>query len=130
MWKIVNSPIVIAIIVIASLFVLKASIKPMLATEIRGVYKEITAVIEDSASDAEKSKAIQKLVQEIGAQVKEGFSVAFKTPEEKENATVVFVETKKLIKIKNIKLRPAGRQNLKIQIITCLGIHLCSYAYF
>lgn len=79
MWNKINSPIVITIIAVASLFVLRMAMKPKLASEIRGVYEELNAIIEDSASDAEKSKAIQNFTQEIGTQIREGFAAGFKS---------------------------------------------------
>ena len=79
MWNKINSPIVITIIAVASLFVLRMTMKPKLASEIRGVYEELNAIIEDSASDAEKSKAIQNFTQEIGTQIREGFAAGFKS---------------------------------------------------
>ena len=87
MWKIVNSPIVIAVIVIVSLFAFRFSMKPKLATEIRGVYKEFNTILKDGASDAEKNKAIQKFAQEMATQIKAGFSAGFKS-KEKDNSLV------------------------------------------
>ncbi|MCK5578963.1 MAG: hypothetical protein KAI63_05520 [Planctomycetes bacterium] len=104
MWKTINSPIVIAIIIIASLFILKSQMKPTLATEIRGVYKELNAILKDGATDAEKNKAIQKFAQEIAKQIKEGFSAGFKSGEDKkEDKDKIYIETKKKIKINGIK---------------------------
>lgn len=99
MWKKINSPIVITIIAIAAVFVFKATMKPKLASEIRGAYEELNAIIEDSASDAEKSKAIQTFAQEIATQIREGFAGGFK----KENKDKMYVATKQKINISGIK---------------------------
>ena len=104
MWNKINSPIVITIIAIASVFVLKATMKPKLASEIRGAYEELNAIIEDSASDAEKSKAIQNFVQEIGTQIRNGFAAGFKSNDsQKENKDKIYVATKGKINISGIK---------------------------
>lgn len=120
MWKKINSPIVITIIAIASLFVFKATMKPKLASEIRGAYNELTAILEEGASDMEKNKAIQKLAQEIGTQISEGFSVGFESKDtEKENKDKIYVETKNKIEIRGIKFVEAkwsGRETFIFQI--------------
>jgi hypothetical protein len=120
MWKTINSPIVIAVIIIVSLFVLKSQTKPTLATEVRGVYKEITDIIEDGASDAEKTKAIQKFTQEIAAQVREGFSAGFKSKEKNmEDKDKVYLDSKKKIKIhgiKSVKPKWPGRDSFIFRI--------------
>lgn len=120
MWNKINSPIVITIIAIASLFVFKATMKPKLASEIRGVYKELTAILEEGASDAEKNKAIQEFAQEIATQIREGFSSGFESNDtEKENKDKVYLETKDKIEIRGIKFVEAkwsGREGFIFQI--------------
>lgn len=120
MWKKINSPIVITIIAIASLFVFKATMKPKLANEIRGAYNELTAILEEGASDMEKNKAIQKLAQEIGTQISEGFSIGFESKDtEKENKDKIYLETKNKIEIRGIKFVEAkwrGREAFIFQI--------------
>lgn len=101
MWKKINSPIVITAIVIVSLFIFSVSMKGRLASEIRNAYEELNEIIEDSASDAEKTKAIQEFTQEIGTQIRAGFSAGFES--NKKKPTETFLETKKNIEIKNIK---------------------------
>ena len=104
MWKAINSPIVIAMIAIAALFVLKATMKPKLASEIRGVYKELNAIIEDGASDAEKSKAIKDFAQEIATQLREGFSAGFKSTDSPiASEEKLYITTKQKIVISGIK---------------------------
>jgi hypothetical protein len=105
MWKTINSPIVITIIVIAALFALKATMKPRLASEIRGVYEELNAIVKDGATDAKKSKAIQLFAQEISAQLREGFSSGFKsTDPKKEDRDKVYLAAKQKIAISSVKI--------------------------
>lgn len=75
MWQRINSPIVIAVIAISALFAFRTSIKPHWAGEIRGVYEELIAIVEDGASDTEKTKALQQFTQGIATQIREGFQV-------------------------------------------------------
>ncbi|MGA2915251.1 MAG: hypothetical protein ABSE89_04425 [Sedimentisphaerales bacterium] len=104
MWKIINSPIVITIIAIAALFILRATTKPKLASEIRGAYTELNAIIEDGGSDAEKNKAIQKFAQEIATQIREGFSEGFRSNNpQKDDKDKVYLATKQKINISDIK---------------------------
>ena len=91
--------------------------KPKLATEIRGAYKELNNILQEGTSDAEKNKAIQKFAQEIATQIKEGFSAGFKSNEKdnKENPDAIFLKAKKNIEIKNIKyIEPkwSGNENI------------------
>ncbi len=116
MWNKINSPIVITIIAVASLFVLRATMKPKLASEIRGAYEELNAILEDGASDAHKTKAIQTFAQEISTQMRAGFK-----SDDAKNAseTKVYLETKNKIKIDNIKFVKAkwpGREAFIFQI--------------
>ncbi len=104
MWKQLNSPIVITAMAIAAIFVLKATSKPRLAQEIRGVYQELNDIVQDGASDAQKSQAIQKFAQEIGKQIREGFSSGFTKPDsQREDTDKTFLETKAKIEIKGFK---------------------------
>lgn len=127
MWKTVNSPIVITIIAIAALFVLKATMKPRLASEIRGVYEELSAIVNDGASDAKKSKAIQTFVQEISAQVRDGFSTGFKsTDPKKEDRDKVYLAAKQKIGISSVKIVNAewpGRE--KVLFVVTNGSDRC-----
>ena len=99
MWKKINSPIVITIIVLLAVLVSKATRKPKLASEIRGAYEELSAIVEDGASDAEKSKAIQEFVQEIATQLRQGFSEGFG----KDSEDKMYVATKDKVNILGIK---------------------------
>lgn len=103
MWEKINSPILIAVIVIVAMFILQNSRKPELASEIRGVYEEINAILEDGASDAEKSKAIQEFVTEIGSQVREGFQAGFTSAEGEDNPLKEFLDAKSDVKIEEFK---------------------------
>ncbi len=122
MWNKINSPIVICLIVIVALLAFRASIKPKLATEIRGMYEELMTIAEEGANDAEKNKAIQKFAQEISKQIKMGFAQGFKS--DTGNKTTIdkdlqFIELKKKIKISDIKFVPAkwqGREQFIFKI--------------
>jgi hypothetical protein len=104
MWNKINSPIVITIIAIVSLFVLQRTNKLKLAAEVRGVYEELTGIIEDGSSDAQKSKAIQQFAQEIAAQMRAGFSAGMKSSNPKSmDKDKQFIETKKQIEVSGIK---------------------------
>jgi hypothetical protein len=106
MWEKVNSPIFVAIVVIIALFILQNSRKPELASEIRGVYDEINSILEDGASDAEKSKAIQEFAAEIGSQIREGFKAGFQSPngeDAEEDPLKMFLDTKSEVRIEQFK---------------------------
>lgn len=130
MWNKINSPIVITIIAIASLFVLRATVQPKLATEIRGAYNELAAILEDAANDAEKNKAIRNFAQEIATQIQEGFSAGFISNDaEKEDEDKVYLETKNKIEIRGIKFVKAkwsGREGFIFQIKNNSAKHITS----
>ena len=110
----VNSPIVVAIVVIASAFVLVNSAKPTGAQEIRGVYDELTKIMEES-SEGEKKLVVQNFITELGSQISEGFSAAFEGNKEEEKQELrELLDTKKKVKIVNIKQIQSqwpGREN-------------------
>jgi len=97
MWSKINSPIVITIIAIVSVFALKITTKPKLVTEVRGVFEELNTIIEDSASDAEKNKAVRKFAQEIATQIREGFSVGMKKTDSKEKNYIATYSDKRSV---------------------------------
>ena len=102
--KILNSPILITILVIIAAFVLKSQIKTGLASEIRGVYDEIISIAEDASSDAQKTKAIQDFAEQIGTQVRSGFSIGFSSKNgEIKDKDAVFLEAKKKIQVTDVK---------------------------
>jgi hypothetical protein len=104
MWKYLNSPIVITLIAIAALFIFAGTMKPRLATEIRAAYEELNKIIQDGASDAEKTKAIQQFAKEMATQMRTGFSEGFKSEGNlKEDEMKIFADTKSKIVISNIK---------------------------
>ena len=113
-WKFSNSPIVVAIVLIASAFVLVKSANPKGAQEIRGVYDELTKIMEES-SEGEKKLVVQNFIAELGSQISEGFSAAFKGNKEEEKRKLrEFVDTRKKIRvidIKRIKSQWPGREN-------------------
>jgi len=100
MWNKMNSPIVIATLAIASLFVLRLTWKPRLASEIRGAYQELMHILEESASDMEKNEAIRRFVQEMAAQAREGFAQGFG---QDKNEDKVYLDTRSNIQIKGLK---------------------------
>ncbi len=110
----VNSPIVVAIVVIVSAFVLVNSTRPTGAQEIRGVYDELTKIMEES-SEGEKKLVVQNFITELGSQIREGFSAAFEGNKEEEKQKLrEFLDTKKKVRIVNIKRIQSqwpGREN-------------------
>jgi hypothetical protein len=116
MWKTINSPIVITIIAIVAVFILRATTKPKLASEIRGAYKELNAIIEDGGSDAEKNKAVQKFAQEMATQIREGFAEGFKSNNpQKDNKNKVYLAAKQEINISDINfVETASPTNEKV----------------
>jgi hypothetical protein len=111
MWKTINSPIVIACIAIAALFIFRATVKPRLATEIRAAYEELNSIVKDGASDAEKSKAIQQFAQEIATQMRAGFSTGFSASSSQDNQRKekdkLYAKTKEKLSISGVKTVPA-----------------------
>ena len=112
MWEKINSPIIVAVVVIIALFVLKNMEKPTLATEMRGAYEEFNAILEDSSSDAEKTKAIQQFATEVGTQIREGFQAGFSNPVGEDGKPIpskdkLFLEAKTHIVISEFKFVPA-----------------------
>jgi|GEM_PF-2107696 len=105
--KILNSPLFIAILAIAALFILKAQIKPTLANEIRGAYDELIAIAEEAGSDAEKTKAIQDFSKQIASQLKTGFSAGFSSGKEEESREQKFLKAKRQVEISGIKEVPS-----------------------
>ena len=71
MWKIINSPIVIATLVVASLIAYDHFRKNTTASEIRGVYEEVLSISEDAKTDLEKKKIIESFVRESVKQVRD-----------------------------------------------------------
>ena len=102
MWKTLNSPFVILVIVIIAVFAFKATTKPKLADEIRGAYKELNAVIQDSATDAEKSKAVRAFAQEMATQIREGFAAGLESSK-KDDEYKAYIDTRDKIKISDIR---------------------------
>ena len=112
MWKMINSPIVITIIAIITVFVLRGMTKPKLASEIRGAYEELVSIVEDGASDAEKSMAIKEFAEEISKQFREGFSAGLGSGNNQKNdKDKIFVATKQKVQISDIKYVKSKWQN-------------------
>lgn len=103
MWKTINSPIVIAVIAIAALLLLNASQRGP-ASEISATYDEINRILEDGASDAEKTKAIRMFATEMATQIREGFSQGWSAGSpDKQDEDALFLETKRKIEVKTVK---------------------------
>jgi len=125
--KIINSPIVVAIFVVASLFILKAQTKPKVANEIRSAYEELMAIAEEAGTDGEKTKAIQSFAEEIGTQLREGFQAGFKSPdkEKKESREAKFLRTREsllLSEAKEIKSSSSNSQQFLFTITNNLDL--------
>ena len=115
MTKIINTPIFIALFVVASLFILKAQTKPKMASEIRGAYNELISIAEEAGTDGEKSKAIQAFAEEIATQIREGFKAGFDSPEKdkKESAEEKFLRLKSQIALSEPEITPSSQKNLQ-----------------
>jgi hypothetical protein len=119
--KIINSPIVVAIFVVVSLFILKAQIKPKVASEIRCAYDELMSIAEEAGSDGEKTKAIQSFAEEIATQIRAGFQAGFTSPEKdkKESREEKFLRTKELVFLSEPEITKSSQkstQNFMYQI--------------
>ena len=101
MWKIVNSPIVIAAILILAFFSYTHFSKGTRASEIRSAYEELLAITEDAKHDLEKKELIKGFVVEAGDQIKEAFSL-FNNDEDRQKEAEenkIYFETKKLVEV-------------------------------
>lgn len=74
MWKFINSPIIIVVIIIISIISYDHFRKNSSAGEIRGIYNELLSISEDATGDLEKKKVISSFVKEAGKQIQDGFS--------------------------------------------------------
>jgi hypothetical protein len=137
--KIINSPIVIAIFAVVSLFILRAQTKPKLASEIRGAYEELINIAEEAGSDGEKSKAIQAFAEEISTQLREGFQAGFKSPEQekKESREEKYLRMKELVVLSvptTVKSAQKNTQTFMYQIINNADIPIkqvkINYEYY
>jgi len=59
MWRILNSPIVIAILIVIALFSYDQLKKNKAANEIRAVYEELISISEDAKDDLERKKLVE-----------------------------------------------------------------------
>ena len=101
MWKIINSPIVIAFILITAFFSYNQLRRYTAADEIRSVYDELISITEGAKNDIEKKKLVEEFVKEVGHQIKEGFG-SFDSGEDKEKKAREnkhYFEVRKLVKI-------------------------------
>lgn len=118
MQKLINSPIVIAALVIFAAFILQSQTKSHLGAEIRGAYEELIAIAEDASSDTEKTKAIQSFAEQIATQIREGFSAGFSKPtkeDAEESDEARFLRVKRAVEVTGVKETPSpyeGRQSV------------------
>lgn len=116
--KLINSPIVIAVIVIIAAFVLKAQTKPHLASEIRGAYDEIIRIAEEAGADAEKTEAIREFSEQIASQLKAGFSSGFSSGDT-ESREAKFLRARQdvsIAEVREIQSEWNGRQTVLFKI--------------
>lgn len=117
MHKIINSPIAITLIVIVAAFVLAKQNKAHLAGEIQATYDTIIAIAADATSDAEKTKAVQDLAEQLANQIKVGFSSGWNNNEESDEKPS-YLEVRKQIKIENLKEIPTQWETRQSVILT------------
>lgn len=101
MWKILNSPIVIAVILILAFFSYSQFTKNTTASTMRSAYDELLAITEDARDDLEKKELIKGFVVEAGDQIREAFSF-FNSEEDREKEAEenrVYFETKNLVEV-------------------------------
>lgn len=117
-----NSPLFIAILVIAALFILRETQQPRIASEVEAVYDEIVEIVEDGGSDLEKTKALQTFAQEIAAQLKTGFSAGFSSDgtdkEKKESREAKFLRIREQLILSAPKEIAASRNTTQEFIYT------------
>ncbi len=115
--KIINSPIAITLIVILAAFVLAKQNKAHLAGEIQATYDTLVAIAADATSDAEKTKAVQDLAEQLANQIKVGFSSGWNNNDESDKK-FSFLEVRKQIKIENLKEIPTQWETRQSVIFT------------
>jgi len=130
MWKFVNSPIVITIVLIAAIISYDQLRKNSSASEIRAVYEEVLAISEDATGDLEKKKVISSFVKEASKQMRQGFSSfgndVRKNKQAKENKH--YFEVKKQIQITKPKVMETKKYN-KIQKVVIYQVKNNSSEY-
>ena len=119
MWKIINSPIVIAIVIILSFITYDHFRKNSGASEMRGLYNELLSISEDATGDLEKKKIISSFVKEASKQMREGFSSfgndEHKNKQAKENKH--YFEVKKQIQITKPKVMETKRYSKTQKVV-------------
>lgn len=107
--KIINSPFVIALLVIIAAFILKSQSKPALASEIEGAYDALISIAEDLQTDTGKTKVVQDLSEQVALQIKNGLTSGFTsttsglTSADKENPSKLFLRVKNNIHVLDVK---------------------------
>jgi len=129
MWEKINSPIVVAVIVLVALFGFQKMEKPTFATELRGAYEELIAIAKDGKSDAEKTKAVQDFASEIFGQVREGISEGMGGDGDGkvDDRDQLFLDDRKLVVVEEFKFVPSkwdGRQSYIYRITNNSDKHL------
>jgi hypothetical protein len=107
MWKTLNSPICITVVVLAALFSYQYFKKDPVTIGIRSIYNEILSIGEDAKDDLEMKKLIEAFLKEAGKQIKSGISSSFNTDankKEEAEKNKLYFETKSLIKISSPKV--------------------------
>jgi hypothetical protein len=106
MWKILNSPLVITVILLLAFISYNNYAQNSAASEIRAAYGELLAIAEDAKNDLEKKELIKGLVVEAGEQIKEAFSF-FDNEEDRQREAAentMYFETKKLVEVTSPKI--------------------------
>jgi len=97
MWKTINSPIIITLVLLIALASYNQFRKNTAASELRAVYEELISISEDAKDDLARKKLIEGVVKEAAKQIKEGFS-SFSSDEDKKKKAE---ENKRFFKTKN-----------------------------
>ncbi len=130
MWRILNSPIVIVILIVIALFSYDQLKKNKAASEIRAVYEELISISEDAKDDLERKKLIEGFVKEAGEQIRDGFGF-FDNEEDKRiqaEENKLFFETKKIVEISSPKIIE-NKQFSKIQKLVIYQVKNASQEY-
>lgn len=104
-WKALNSPFVITLLILVSAFAALQVRKNVVAGEIRGVYDELMEILAES-SDADRQMVVRDFVQELSGEVIGGFKDAFQSDSNEEKE-----ELKKMIDLRR-HLRTSNPTNV------------------
>ena len=106
MWKTLNSPIIIAALVLVAIFTYDQLREDSASSEIREIYEELVSIGEDAKDDLERKKIIQGFVKEAGKQLSEGLGSLNSEAKKKEKAeeNKHFFEVRSLVEISTPKI--------------------------